>query len=143
MAALEKEVEGGNRGLDTEHKKLDELVRERDILTKLKSQAENASGQQMDLIKINEGTKRNLEQEIQGFKMEAQSKQRLIYQLEKEVEKYGQEASLATSKYMQVRTLYPHSDCDERPLDFSTVGGTQSGRNCSWLSFAAPLLSPR
>lgn len=120
MAALEKEVEGGNRGLDTERKKLDELVRERDILTKLKSQAENASGQQMDLIKINEGTKRNLEQEIQGFKMEAQSKQRLIYQLEKEVEKYGQEASLATSKYMQVRTVYLHSNCEEWPVGIST-----------------------
>jgi hypothetical protein len=44
-----KEVEEGEQGLDTERKKLDELDAGADILTKLKSQAENASGQQMDL----------------------------------------------------------------------------------------------
>jgi hypothetical protein len=45
--------------------KFDELVRERDILTKLRSQAEGATQKQIDLIKINDNTKRNLEQEIQ------------------------------------------------------------------------------
>lgn len=81
---------------------MDDLVRERDILTKLKTQAENSSGRQLDLIKINEGTKRNLEQEIRGFRTEAQKQQRLLFQLEKEREKYGQEASESTSKHLQV-----------------------------------------
>eukprot|EP00959_Pyramimonas_sp_CCMP1952_P103929 2172654-Pyramimonas_sp.AAC.1 len=46
----------------------EELMRERDILNKLKTQAENATQRQMDLVKINENTKKNLEQEIQGYK---------------------------------------------------------------------------
>jgi hypothetical protein len=44
-------------------------MRERDILNKLKTQAENATQRQMDLVKINENTKKNLEQEIQGYKV--------------------------------------------------------------------------
>lgn len=91
-----------HKGQESEAKRLDDLTRERDILTKLKAQAENASSKQLDLIKINEGTKRNLEQEIQGFRIESQKQQRLLLQLEKEREKYGQEASESTSKYLQV-----------------------------------------
>lgn len=56
----------------------------------------------MDLIKVFENTKRNLEQEIQGFRAEAQRQAKSIYGLEKEREKYGTEASEAGSKYMQV-----------------------------------------
>ena len=65
-------------------------------------QAENSTQKQLDLIKINDNTKRNLEQEIQGYKMEAQKHSKLIFQLEKEREKYAIEASDAASKYMQV-----------------------------------------
>lgn len=101
---MEKQLELAHKANEAEQKRLDDLMRERDILTKLKTQAENASGRQLDLIKINEGTKRNLEQEIRGFRMEAQKQQRLLFQLEKEREKYGQEASESTSKYLQVRT---------------------------------------
>jgi len=67
------------------------------------AQAENSTQKQLDLIKINDNTKRNLEQEIQGYKMEAQKQSKLIFQLEKEREKYGVEASEAASKYMQAR----------------------------------------
>lgn len=102
VAALEKQLEMAHKAQEAEAKRLDDLTRERDILTKLKAQAENASSKQLDLIKINEGTKRNLEQEIQGFRIEGQKQQRLLFQLEKEREKYGQEASESTSKYLQV-----------------------------------------
>ena len=96
---------------EQEQNRVDDLVRERDILTKLKTQAENSSGRQLDLIKINEGTKRNLEQEIRGFRMEAQKQQRLLFQLEKEREKYGQEASESTSKHLQVCPNCPLQCC--------------------------------
>jgi hypothetical protein len=105
VSGLEKQLEQANRAMENERKRYDDLVRERDILSKLKSQAESASAQQVNMIKINEGTKRNLEQEIQGFKTEAQKQQRLLFQLEKEREKYGQEASDATSKHVQVCIL--------------------------------------
>ncbi|PNH05361.1 hypothetical protein TSOC_008387 [Tetrabaena socialis] len=101
LAALERDLEGKQKEVDTEKKKLEELMRERDVLTKLRSQAENATQKQVDLIKINENTKRNLEQEIQGYKTEAQKQSKLIYQLEKEREKYSIEASEASAKYMQ------------------------------------------
>uniref|UniRef100_A0A061SN17 Flagellar associated protein n=1 Tax=Tetraselmis sp. GSL018 TaxID=582737 RepID=A0A061SN17_9CHLO len=101
IGSLEREIESMRKGLETERKKQDELMRERDILNKLKTQAESATQRQVDLVKINENTKRNLEQEIQGYKIEAQKQQKLIYQLEKEREKYGTEASEANSKYTQ------------------------------------------
>jgi hypothetical protein len=41
VAVLEKQLEGAGRRLDGERKRHDDLVRERDILTKLKSQARN------------------------------------------------------------------------------------------------------
>jgi hypothetical protein len=52
----------GGSQVESEKKKLEELMRERDVLTKLRSQAESATQKQVDLIKINENTKRNLEQ---------------------------------------------------------------------------------
>lgn len=103
IAALERELEAGRKQSELERKKQEELMRERDILNKLKTQAENATQRQMDLVKINENTKKNLEQEIQGYKVEAQKQAKMIYQLEKEREKYGAEASDATAKYLQVR----------------------------------------
>jgi vacuolar-type H+-ATPase subunit I/STV1 len=74
-------------------------------------QAENSSTKQLDLIKINEGTKRNLEQEVAAFKADAQRQARLVAQLEKEREKYGQEASESTTKYMQARGWLPRRAC--------------------------------
>ncbi len=77
-------------------------------------QAESATQKQVDMIKINENTKRNLEQEIQGYKTEAQKQSKLIYQLEKEREKYSIEASEASAKYMQVGGR-EGSKCGEGP----------------------------
>ena len=76
---------------------------------------------QADLVKIQENTRKNLEVEIQGYKAEAQKQRQVcaraaavasarrgcvtrallqvIYGLEKEREKYGQQASDATAKY--------------------------------------------
>ncbi|MEW5300885.1 MAG: hypothetical protein WDW36_003781 [Sanguina aurantia] len=101
MASLERELEAKGREVEYEKKKLEELLRERDVLTKLRTLAETATTKQADLIKINENGKRNLEQEIQGYKMEAQKQSKAIYSLEKEREKYAIEASEASAKYMQ------------------------------------------
>ncbi|KAG2452283.1 hypothetical protein HYH02_003307 [Chlamydomonas schloesseri] len=103
LASLERDLDSKQKEVDVEKKKLEELTRERDVLTKLRSQAENATQKQIDLVKINENAKRNLEQEIQGYKMEAQKQSKLIYQLEKEREKYDLEAAEANSKYQQAQ----------------------------------------
>jgi len=98
---LEREIDASRKQLETEKKKHEELMRERDILNKLKTQAENSTMKQVNMVKITEGTKKNLEQEIAGYRSEAQRQSKLIYSLEKEREKYGLEASEATSKYLQ------------------------------------------
>ncbi len=69
---MEREIDSLKRAVDGERKKADDLIRERDLLNKLKTQAEHATHKQIDLIKINENTKRNLEQEMNGYKIEAQ-----------------------------------------------------------------------
>ena len=72
VSYLEREIDSLKRAVDGERKKADDLIRERDLLNKLKTQAEHATHKQIDLIKINENTKRNLEQEMNGYKIEAQ-----------------------------------------------------------------------
>ncbi len=101
LQTTEKDIENLRVSLNAEHKKLDELLRERDLLNKLKTQAENATQKQIDLVAINENTRKNLEQELQAYKVEAQRQNKLIEQLKKEREKYAIEASEATSKYLQ------------------------------------------
>ena len=100
IAELERQIEAERKQAETEVKKQHELKRERDILTKLKSQAESATVEQRDLVKVNENTRKTLEQEIQGYKMEAQKQAKMIFKLEQEREKYGGEASDATARYL-------------------------------------------
>ena len=49
-------------------------------------------------MKLHEQSKKNLEQEIQNYKDEAQKQRKIIYQLEKERDRYINEASDLTQK---------------------------------------------
>ena len=49
-------------------------------------------------MKLHEQSKKNLEQEIQNYKEEAQKQRKIIYQLEKERDRYINEASDLTQK---------------------------------------------
>ena len=71
------------------------------MLVKLKGQAENATAKQASLVKVNENTKKDLEQEIQGYKIEAQRQAKMIYGLEVEREKFSSEANAMNSKYLE------------------------------------------
>ena len=79
VSHLEREIDSLKRAVDGERKKADDLIRERDLLNKLKTQAEHATHKQIDLIKINENTKRNLEQEMNGYKLEAQKQAKVSH----------------------------------------------------------------
>ena len=48
---------------------------------------------QLDLIKINDNSKRNLEQELNGYKLDAQKQAKQIWALEREREAYGAQVS--------------------------------------------------
>merc|ERR1712018_138890 len=54
-----------------------------------------------NLVKLHEQSKKNLEQEIQNYKDEAQKQRKIIYQLEKERDRYINEASDLTQKVLQ------------------------------------------
>merc|ERR1712139_320943 len=58
---------------------------------------------QQDLVKMQESGKKTMEMEMQSYKGENQKQRKMIFQLEKEREKYGAEASEAMSKYMQAQ----------------------------------------
>jgi len=62
----------------------------------LKSAAQTQK--QINLVKLHEQSKNNLEQEIQNYKEEAQKQRKIIYQLEKERDRYINEASDLTQK---------------------------------------------
>ena len=61
-------------------------------------QAAGATQKQLNLVKLHEQSKKNLEQEIQNYKDEAQKQRKIIYQLEKERDRYINEASDLTQK---------------------------------------------
>lgn len=60
--------------------------------------AVNATQKQLDIVKLHEQAKRNLEEEIQNYKEEAQKQRKIIFQLEKERDRYINEASDLTQK---------------------------------------------
>ena len=56
-------------------------------------------------MKLHEQSKKNLEQEIQNYKEEAQKQRKIIYQLEKERDRYINEASDLTQKVGRNREI--------------------------------------
>ncbi|XP_023653651.1 cilia- and flagella-associated protein 58 [Paramormyrops kingsleyae] len=101
ITGLEKEMESAKKQLEIDKKAMDELVRERDILNKNMIKATNATERQLSLVKVHEQSKKNLNQEIVNYREEAQKQRKIIYQLEKERDRYINEASDLTQKVLQ------------------------------------------
>eukprot|EP00291_Cryptomonas_curvata_P003512 CAMPEP_0172182760 /NCGR_PEP_ID=MMETSP1050-20130122/18581_1 /TAXON_ID=233186 /ORGANISM="Cryptomonas curvata, Strain CCAP979/52" /LENGTH=858 /DNA_ID=CAMNT_0012856247 /DNA_START=81 /DNA_END=2653 /DNA_ORIENTATION=+ len=101
VTRLEREMEAQKRQMDTDRKAIEDMGREKDLLQNNLRKTQTATQKQADLVKIQENTKKNLEAEINGYKTEAQRQRKSIYALEKEREKYGQQASDATAKYLE------------------------------------------
>ncbi|CAK8688850.1 cilia- and flagella-associated protein 58-like [Clavelina lepadiformis] len=101
ISGLEREVDAMKKQAEIDKKTMDELVRERDILNKNCLKAANATQKQLNLVRLHEQSKKNLEQEIQNYKDEAQKQRKIIYQLEKERDRYINEASDLTQKVLQ------------------------------------------
>jgi len=99
--ALEKEFDSSKKQQEVDKKAIDDLVRERDILNKNLLKAAGATQKQLSLVRLHEQAKKNLEQEIQNYKDEAQKQRKIIYQLEKERDRYINEASDLTQKVLQ------------------------------------------
>ncbi len=92
------ELDQSKKQSEQDKKAIDELIRERDILNKNLLKAAGNTQKQLNLVKLHEQSKKNLEQEIQNYKEEAQKQRKIIYQLEKERDRYINEASDLTQK---------------------------------------------
>ncbi|KAK7110498.1 cilia- and flagella-associated protein 58-like [Littorina saxatilis] len=101
ITGLERELDAAKKQAETDKKAIEDLVRERDILNKNLLKAAGATQKQLHLVKLHEQSKKNLEQEIQNYKEEAQKQRKIIYQLEKERDRYINEASDLTQKVLQ------------------------------------------
>lgn len=74
------------------------MKRERDLLDKNLQKASGATQKQINLVKTHEQSIKHLEQEIQNYKEEAAKQRKIIFQLEKERDRYITEASELTQK---------------------------------------------
>ncbi|NXO29561.1 CFA58 protein, partial [Cisticola juncidis] len=101
ITRLEKELETAKKQAETDKRTIDGLVRERDMLNQNLIKATNATQKQIDLVKLHEQSKQNLESEIQNYKIEAQKQRKIIYQLEKERESFIKETSELKEKVLQ------------------------------------------
>ncbi|KAJ3291267.1 hypothetical protein HK104_006210 [Borealophlyctis nickersoniae] len=90
---LNHDLDTLRRELDAAHKSIENLSRERDIAQKNFVKATGATQKQFNVVKLAEQTKRNLEQEIMGYKDEASKMRKLIYSLEKDRDRHINEAS--------------------------------------------------
>ncbi|NXE36635.1 CFA58 protein, partial [Ptilorrhoa leucosticta] len=97
---LEKELETAKKQAEIDKRTTDGLVRERDMLNQNLIKATNATQKQIDLVKLHEQSKQNLEAEIQSYKIEAQKQRKIIYQLEKERESFINETSELKEKIL-------------------------------------------
>ena len=89
------------RQSESDHKSLEDLIRERDILNRNLVKASNGTQKQVHLVKVHEQTIRNLENEISSYKEEAAKQRKLIFQLEKERDRYISESSDVQKQYVE------------------------------------------
>merc|ERR1712159_165704 len=100
IMGLELDLEQHLKKAEADKKKHDDLIRERDILSKNLLKAANATEKQAGLVKLHESSKKSLEQEMQIYRDEASKQRKIIYQLEKERDRYINEASELTQKVL-------------------------------------------
>ncbi|GAB1610611.1 cilia- and flagella-associated protein 58, partial [Argonauta hians] len=102
ISHLEKVIEQNKKNAEKERKDLEVLTKNRDLLNKDLRKANNLKEEHLGQVKALEQNKKNLEQEISNHKDEAQKQRKLIYQLEKERDRYINEASDLTHKVLQL-----------------------------------------
>ncbi|NWU74591.1 CFA58 protein, partial [Onychorhynchus coronatus] len=100
ITRLEKELESAKKQSEIDKRATDGLMRERDMLNQNLIKATNATQKQIDLVKLHEQSKQNLEAEIQNYKIEAQKQRKIIYQLEKERDGFINETSELKEKVL-------------------------------------------
>ncbi|NWX19361.1 CFA58 protein, partial [Aegotheles bennettii] len=134
ISGLERDLEAAKKQAEIDKKAIDELVRERDMLSKNLVKATNATQKQINFVKLHEQSKKNLEAEIQNYKNEAQKQRKIIYQLEKERDCFINETSelkqkvLQNMKDIEIREM---QICDyEKKIEESVIKLKQQQNHC-------------
>ncbi|XP_039565080.1 cilia- and flagella-associated protein 58 [Passer montanus] len=142
---LEKELETGKKQAETDKRAIDGLVRERDMLNQNLIKATNATQKQIDLVKLHEQSKQNLETEIQNYKTEAQKQRKIIYQLEKERDSFIKELSELKEKvlsHMKDLEMHQIQICNyEKEIEVQGVKLKQQKNLCETLRTERTLYS--
>ncbi|NXP30492.1 CFA58 protein, partial [Leiothrix lutea] len=142
---LEKELETAKKQAETDKRTIDGLVRERDMLNQNLIKATNATQKQIDLVKLHEQSKQNLESEIHNYKIEAQKQRKIIYQLEKERESFIKETSELKEKvlhHMKDLEIHQIQICDyEKEVQVQMIKLKQQQNLCETLRAERTLYS--
>ncbi|XP_010157511.1 PREDICTED: coiled-coil domain-containing protein 147 [Eurypyga helias] len=101
ISGLERDLEATKKQVEIDKKAIDDLMRERDLISKNLIKATSATQKQINLVKLHEQSKNNLEAEIQNYKNEAQKQRKIICQLEKERDCFINESSELKQKVLQ------------------------------------------
>merc|ERR1712139_377477 len=96
---MQEKLDSMGRDADSDKKKIEDLLRERDILNKNVIKADERTKKQIDLVKRQETQALNLSKDIARWKQDAQEFKKRIFELEKQREKYGIEMGHANAKY--------------------------------------------
>uniref|UniRef100_A0A8C8AGH3 Cilia and flagella associated protein 58 n=1 Tax=Otus sunia TaxID=257818 RepID=A0A8C8AGH3_9STRI len=134
ISGLERDLEAAKKQAEIDKKAVDELMRERDMLSKNLVKATSATQKQINLVKLHEQSKKNLEGEIQSYKNEAQKQRKIIYQLEKERDCFINDSNELKQKVLQhlkdleIREM---QICDyEKKIDESEIKLKQQQNHC-------------
>lgn len=101
-ATFERELEAAKKEAEKHKKEIEELTKERDQLNKNLSNANKNTQKQVDLVKSHDQSIKHLDQEITNYKEEAGKQRKLIFQLERERDRYISEASELTQRVLQL-----------------------------------------
>jgi len=95
----QEKMDTQKRDGDVDRKKIEDLLRERDILNKNVIKADERTKKQIDLVKRQETQSMNMQKDIARWKQDAADFKKRIVELEKQREKYGVELSQANAQY--------------------------------------------
>ncbi|NXT62436.1 CFA58 protein, partial [Chaetops frenatus] len=145
LSSFSLELDTAKKQAEIDKRTIDGLVRERDMLNQSLIKATNATQKQIDLVKLHEQSKQNLEAEIQNYKIEAQKQRKIIYQLEKERESFINETSELKEKvlhHMKDLEIHQMQICDyEKEIQVQVIKLKQQQNLCETLRTERTLYS--
>ncbi|CAL8470043.1 g9585 [Coccomyxa elongata] len=102
VKALEREADSMKAKVDSEHKRVEEMAREKDALNKQSTKAEGSKNKQADLLRAYENEKKSLEAEFAGYKASSAKHDKIIQALEHDIEAASARAQDGATKVAEL-----------------------------------------